>query len=466
MKRNYTNISKSNKKENGEITISMISIVITIAILILLAGVTITALDINGENGIISKAKESRLQSEIAGEKEKIQTAVQGIIGLSYIGKVEENALYNELTNMNENVEVYTSGTTCYITFLDSQRIYLVTKDGEVLSAEGTGFDVGSIMTQNTPYTDPEGNTAIIPAGFCLVKGSVRISDGLVISDVANDDIMNSKGGNQFVWIPVDGENLKYEQDTTTGRDFSYKYYEYTDWKDDNGNLESVSKYKGFYVARFEAGIPEGTLFTNQENDTSYIVTGKNIGNYIPVSKKNTMSWNLINQENAKTVSEKMYANSISVTSSLIDSYAWDTITKWISNSGKNVTNSSDWGNYIDSEFSYSGLCAKHSYIDSKWEIAKQWENTDLIKSGEMTEILTGSSERNFANNIYDFAGNMWEWTTEYGSHGGPSSIYGVLRGGGFYTESNNTAVCQRDGLNRDIYSAVNVGFRVVLYLK
>ena len=71
MKRNYTNISKSNKKENGEITISMISIVITIAILILLAGVTITALDINGENGIISKAKESRLQSEIAGEKEK-----------------------------------------------------------------------------------------------------------------------------------------------------------------------------------------------------------------------------------------------------------------------------------------------------------------------------------------------------------------------------------------------------------
>ena len=187
MKRNYTNISKSNKKENGEITISMISIVITIAILILLAGVTITALDINGENGIISKAKESSLQSEIAGEKEKIQTAVQGIIGLSYIGKVEENALYNELTNMNENVEVYTSGTTCYITFLDSQRIYLVTKDGEVLSAEGTGFDVGSIMTQNTPYTDPEGNTAIIPAGFCLVKGSVRISDGLVISDVAND---------------------------------------------------------------------------------------------------------------------------------------------------------------------------------------------------------------------------------------------------------------------------------------
>ena len=89
-----------------------------------------------------------------------------------------------------------------------------------------------------------------------------------------------------------------------------------------------------------------------------------------------------------------------------------------------------------------------------------------LIKNGEMIEIPTGSSERNFSNNIYDFAGNMWEWTTENGKHGGPSSTYGVLRGGGFYTESNTTAVSQRDGLNRDIFSAVNVGFRVVLYLK
>ena len=465
MKKNNTN-SKLNKKENGEITISMISIVITIAILILLAGVTLTALDLNGENGIIAKAKESRLKSDIAGEKEKIQTAVQAIMGLSYIGKVDENALYNELTNMKENVEVSVSGTICYVTFLDSQRIYLVTDKGEVLSVEGTGFDVGSIMIQNTPYTDPDGNTAIIPAGFCLVKGSVRIADGLVISDVANDDIMNSKGGNQFVWIPVDGENIKYEQDITTGKDYSYKYYEYTDWKDDCGNAESVSKYKGFYVARFEAGIPEGTLFTNEENDLSYIVTGKNIGNYTPVSKKNTKSWNLINQENAKTVSERMYNNSVSVTSSLIDSYAWDTITKWLSYSGFNITNSTEWGNFLDSEFSYSGICAKHNYFDSKWEIAKKWEETTLIKNGEMIEIPTGSSERNFSNNIYDFAGNMWEWTTENGKHGGPSSTYGVLRGGGFYTESNTTAVSQRDGLNRDIYSAANVGFRVVLYLK
>ena len=45
-------------------------------------------------------------------------------------------------------------------------------------------------------------------------------------------------------------------------------------------------------------------------------------------------------------------------------------------------------------------------------------------------------------------------------------NTYGVLRGGGFFTESGTTAVGQRDGLNRDIYSAVNVSFRVVLYLK
>lgn len=461
---NKTN-KKTNPKEQG--ALNVITIIITVAILVLLSGITIAALVGNGENGILARAQQSRLMNEIAIEKEKIETAVQSTIGTTYAGKIDGPALYNELkNNMKENIEWNICGTTNYITFVDSERIYLVTDRGEVLAFEDPDFEVGVIMSENTTYTDPDGHTAIIPAGFCLVRGSVKISDGLVISDVAYDDIFNSEGGNQFVWIPVDGENLKYERDTTIGKDLSYKYYEYTDWKDEGVNTSSVSKYKGFYVARFEAGIPENTIFTNQENDNTYIETGKNIGSYTPVSKKNTKSWNLINQVNAKAVSERMYRNSNSVKSCLIDSFAWDTITKWLSNSGYNITNSTDWGNFMDSKFDYLGLCAKHNYSENKWKVAKKWEETNAINSGEMTEIPTGSTERNFANNIYDFAGNMWEWTTENGKHAGPSNTYGVLRGGGFFTESGTTAVGQRDGLNRDIYSAVNVGFRVVLYLK
>ena len=51
--------------------------------------------------------------------------------------------------------------------------------------------------------------TAIIPVGFCVVKDiegdANTIERGLVISDVADDDLANSKKGNQFVWIPVEG---------------------------------------------------------------------------------------------------------------------------------------------------------------------------------------------------------------------------------------------------------------------
>ena len=37
-------------------------------------------------------------------------------------------------------------------------------------------------------------------AGFYYVTG--KPSTGLVISDVLGDDDKNTKGGNQFVWVP------------------------------------------------------------------------------------------------------------------------------------------------------------------------------------------------------------------------------------------------------------------------
>ena len=94
------------------------------------------------------------------------------------------------------------------------------------------------------------------------------------------------------------------------------------------------------------------------------------------------------------------------------------------------------------------------------------WENITLKKAGDGIEIPTGSSGRNFANNIYDFAGNMMEWTTEEGKHAGTTSTFAVLRGGSFYDEGSINPASYRDGSNREIYSAVDVGFRIVLYIK
>ncbi len=289
----------------------------------------------------------------------------------------------------------------------------------------------------------------------------------------------NSKGGNQFVWIPVDGENLKYEQHkytepnaddhkgstSDTGNDSwrTVQYRNYTEWTDTNGNAESVANNKGFYVGRYEAGIPKEAPFYSDGDGSTYwqayysddkygknsLTEGsytetyktKNVTTYIPVSKKNTPSWNFITQPNAKTVASKMYGEDKGVTSSLIDSYAYDTVLQWLSNSSYNVASDNTlWGNYLNSEYLINGLYAKHEWkqdpIDStgktwRWYPAFTWskgeynkKNGDRFeiatgsseynkKNGDRFEIATGSSERNKANNIYDFAGNMWEWTTE-----------------------------------------------------
>lgn len=52
----------------------------------------------------------------------------------------------------------------------------------------------------------------------------------------------------------------------------------YTDWTDEKGNAESVARYGGFYVTRYEAGVPEtANFYASKEGDTY----STNYGNYV-----------------------------------------------------------------------------------------------------------------------------------------------------------------------------------------
>ena len=62
----------------------------------------------------------------------------------------------------------------------------------------------GEIAKTRSVYTDVNFKTVTVPAGYAIIADSPSINDGMVISDVANDDLDNSKEGNQFVWIPVE----------------------------------------------------------------------------------------------------------------------------------------------------------------------------------------------------------------------------------------------------------------------
>ena len=83
--------------------------------------------------------------------------------------------------------------------------------------------------------------------------------------------------------------------------------------------------------------------------------------------------------------------------------------------------------------------------------------------------MATGASNNTKLKNIYDMAGNMGEWTTEYGYHGkNDGNIgYAVYRGGTFTTPGNESPISRRTGDRKTSNDALpQVGFRVVLYVE
>lgn len=163
-----------------------------------------------------------------------------------------------------------------------------------------------------------------------------------------------------------------------------------------------------------------------------------------------------------------MVSNS-SVQSYLIDSYAWDIICKKIKSIGNNITDSTKWGNYYNNKTTnYEGLntlYAVHQY-NNGWIPSATYSKGKVTGAPKGTgtsrlELSTGASEDFKVYNIYDMAGNMWEWTTETSTNG-----YAVRRAGSFGLIGSNYPVVYRYGGNGVGFTYINIGFRSMLYLK
>ena len=399
-------------KENVKGIILMV-LVVTIIILLILSSVAIKlSLD---DKGVIKEAKEA--------------------VNKWDRGSVDEE---NQLSKLASDMRKLRNKTTGSGGSGDS---------GEDNEGPGEGVDkplsgITGNERENTKTKDKYGNNIVVPAGFKIVNPEDDVTKGIVIEDESANDEYSK--GNQYVWIPVthvDGEKINtikdnrgYEHTIELARytfdvgdyDSSTQSYngtgaieskildgrnlegviEQTKAEQETNNRgnaiardiiefkESVKTNGGYYLARYEAGDPT-TEVDRIRNSSSQTI--------VPVFKDNQIVYSCITEKNASILMENLYYNqSNNYVSDLVNSYAWDTAIVYIQ------------------EF---------SEINTSYYSKQNALQNSVARTGQATNGIN----KDIKCNIYDMAGNVYEWTTEAAASGSSPCI---SRGGSY----NSTA--------------------------
>ena len=394
--------------------ISLIVLIVTIIVIIILAAAVILTIT---KNNPVSSAKEASFKEDMV--------SIQDELSMYLSKKYTDNP-----TSFNKS-SVNLSGDSM-VTELPSTKKY---KD-KVSVIKGKLAWNGE-NENNTEYkwfsevTDGETKRSIsvrnewkekiaeevegvpIPKGFTYKEGTK--DTGLVIQD---------ENQNEFVWVPA--------TESTYAKDTNFPSFNNSKPTGDdtlpNGITDEtadVVKYGGFYIGRYEAGIPDG--------DTS---PSNKIG--IPVSKKDATVWTDISYTNSKSSAESMISNEY-VQTGLLTGKAWDTTCHWI-------------------EDSLSSINASASLRDSRY-YGNYGNSLAPANENSGRERTAGFNENWKVKNIYDLAGNVYEWTCEAGSS---DFIY---RGGGCIYDGSGAPVSCRDNFSGSSATG-SVGFRSRLYIK
>ena len=289
------------KNKNKGIT--LVALVITIIILLILAGISISALT---NTGIFGKAKEAKQKSANA--------------------ELDQNTKLDEYENEIDN----------YLPKKNNNKTVEQSKE-KVLSTE-----------KNIELVDAKENKIVIPAGFKITGEATTVDKGIVIEDATVDSNGNATptNGSQFVWVPVgkitkaDGTETtitlgRYDFDGTTGAESAYSGSDFVE-EDANApstlkNIEgksiakNITNFKnrvkangGYYIGRYEA---RTTTARNDEGNASTQIT----------EKGTDQVYNYVTQKQAAEQAQGMYASN-NFTSDLMNSYAWDTAITFIQN--------------------------------------------------------------------------------------------------------------------------------------
>ena len=171
--------------------ITLIALVITIIILIILAGVSIVTL--TGDNGILGRASEAKKATTQAGAEEKVNVAYVG--SYDSAGIFDVDAFEKEIKNLDGTIVEKDEET---VTVEMDGYEFIVDFYGNVAIKEKVIAGVEVEKTFKNNYTDVNNHTATIPAGFTVDKELNIIDTGLVV---------RGPDGSEFVWVPVNNIN-------------------------------------------------------------------------------------------------------------------------------------------------------------------------------------------------------------------------------------------------------------------
>ena len=398
--------------------ISLIVLIVTIIVIIIFAAAVILTIT---KNNPVSSAKEATFKEDMANIQDELSMYISkkytdnptsfkkssvNLSGDSMVTELPSTKKYKDKVSVIKGKLVWageTENNTEYKWFSE-------VTDGETKRSI-------SVRNEWKEKIAEEVNGVPVPKGFTYKEGTK--DTGLVIQD---------ENKNEFVWVPA--------TESTYAKDTSFPGPKPTG--DDtlpNGITDEtadVVKYGGFYIGRYEAGVPENQSSIDGKSDSTSNVKG------VPVSKKDATVWTNIIYYNAKANAESMISNEY-VQTGLITGKAWDTTCHWI-------------------EDSLSSINASASLKDSRY-YGNYKDSLSPANKNSGTKRTAGFSENWKVKNIYDLAGNVYEWTSE------ACSSYFLIRGGSYdYGGSVGSVSCREYG--RASFPLARAGFRPRLYIK
>ena len=451
-----TNKFKSkNKKQEG---ITLIALVITIIVLLILAGVSIAML--TGENGILTQAQKAGEQTDIGEEKENISLAYNGAKAENNGGDVDADDL-NRNFGYNDTDATAEGSNPITVTFKESRRQYTIDENG-VISGPTEANIIASIRIEGEKS---EVEPPLPSKDFKHIEGTV--DDGYVIEDT---------NGNQFVWVPVD-KNQKIKVNVTSKEEITSitltdPYGDTILTESDKGttytNNDITPTINGPYVLKVKTANEEKTTilgvhslyavdttadwqatdeyaktqgyntFEEMYSDRGYETEeeffkeeGSSLKIYLETEVYDTKT--SVNEnggfyigryetsyENGKSVSkvsEKIPSlSSASIESGMIWNYIWQTEALSAAN---NMYDSPEFTSSLLTGAAWDRTLGwlEETEAVTSFEIvgdSKSWGNySDDTFSGTEGLINTGSMPQTEKNHIFDLAGNSGEWTTE-----------------------------------------------------